>query len=529
MTWMNSLDVSLSEAREQFPQNVTIASIEHSQRNYLISLECLDDMNRMGLGHLPLSAVALPYEMSSILTQPHEENLIRDVSRHLSDYFTNFFVAAIYELQSLFASQQKEAFIIGGITRDMLLSSERRFEIQDVDIIVEGNALDAAAFVSQSSRNFDLVQTFAPFGTAKLSYKNQIEIDFASTRREVYRACGALPEIVEMGVPLDQDIIRRDFTINALALSIVNPGEVIDCSGGLKDLENRKVRLLKAASFFEDPTRIMRALRYATRFDLTLAEDTSYLLDRFLEWMPQVYKGGGDRIRAEICEFFCLPETPVKTKWMNFWVEKGLHRLMDTRLPDVLDLPLPDVLDLPLPVERIAERLSVMRERLEGIWTDDLTWEVYITAIMLGLPEKAIEGAAFRIGLTRHEMDVVEKSLRLLRENVVCTLTPQEKVTRIYDIFHSMPAGAACVGILLSPQYEAPLEAFIRYRRELEPVRLEVSGDDIIKLGVPQGEQIGKLLKALLYVKLQGKVHHRLEEISWLKANIANLLEESAS
>lgn len=515
MTWLNTLDVNITEALDRFPSHVPVASVEVDRQVYLIALASLKDMVQMALGHLPLKTIALPYEISDILTRPHEENLIKDVSHHLSDYFPNFFVAAIYELQSLFTGYHQNAYIIGGITRDMLLSPERRFDIQDVDVLIEGNALEAARYVDSVSKNFDLLQAFEAFNTAKVDYKGEIELDFASTRREIYQSCGALPEVVEIGVPLEEDIIRRDFTMNALALSIVHPGQIIDCCGGLKDLETRLLRLLKTPSFFEDPSRILRAYRNAIRMELDFAPDTQLLLDQFLQWMPQVYRGGGDRIRAELACLLCLPESDLKAKWLDHFLEKGLHRLIDTSLPEQLDLPISQ--------DQFSAKLQRMQSVFASQWTETLSWELYLAFLLLGLPKASIGPAMHRIELTRHEIEVVEKSLRLLQENYLHAVTPEDSAVKLYEVFHGLPMAAALMGIVLSSQFENVLEAFVKYKRDYATVKLEINGDDILKLGVPQGEQVGRLLKEVLYAKLQGKVYHRIEELNWVKA----LLQES--
>ncbi len=509
MTWLDSLDVSIAEALECYPDAVSVASVTTPHETFLVSRDSLADMHHMQLGHLPLSAITLPYHQSEILTRSHEEKLVRNFSHHLTDYFPNYFVAAIYELQSLFAQTGFKAYIIGGITRDLLLSSERRFEVQDVDIIIEGKALDAARSVCARSRNFSLEQTFTPFGTLKLDYRKQIALDFASTRKEVYSHCGALPEIVELGVPLEVDIIRRDFTINALGLSIVHPGQVIDYTGGLQDLEAKVIRIIKPPSFFEDPTRIIRAHRFAMRLDFAWSDDTLLLLDQFLTWMPEVYKGGGDRIHEELTRFFSHPETAFKLQALEFFLSKGLHRLIDTSLPTKIELP--------VPLGKISERIEILQHALGDLWRESLSWEIYISFIFMSIPAAQVQTAMHRLNLSRPEIETVERSIRLLHENIICPLSASQNPMMLYDVFHGKPLGTVCVGLILSPQFTDPLEAFLTYKRTLEPIKLEVSGDDIIKLGVPQGEQVGRLLKALHYAKLQGKVAHRLDELAWLK------------
>jgi hypothetical protein len=235
--------------------------------------------------------------------------------------------------------------------------------------------------------------------------------------------------------------------------------------------------------------------------------------------MPQVYKGGGDRIREELRGFLILPESERKQQWFEFFVEKGLHRLIDTSLPHPLDLPVSP--------EQISVRVHTLEEQLGSLWQPHHAWEIYLAFILLGLPEDRADSAMHRLGLTRSEIEVVEKSFRLMHENVICPLKQTDPAPTLYDTFYNFPMAAACVGIILSPQFETNLEAFVRYKRDLASVKLEVTGDDIIKMGVPQGEHVGKLLKSLLHAKLQGKVHHRVDEISWLKKQLAGQPEES--
>src|SRR5436309_1146949 len=106
MTWIDTLDLPIEEALRHFPEQAEIASIQQGPETFLISRETLLDMQQMQLAHLPVSTVALPGTWSEMLTRPHQENIVRDYSHHLGDYFPNFFVAAIYELQSLFSVQQ---------------------------------------------------------------------------------------------------------------------------------------------------------------------------------------------------------------------------------------------------------------------------------------------------------------------------------------------------------------------------------------------------------------------------------------
>ena len=151
--------------------------------------------------------------------------------------------------------------------RDLLLGRE----IFDVDITVEGDAIELAEFL-ETKTSAKILQTQPELRTAKIRFENGVEIDFASTRTEAYPKKGHLPVLVKTGCGLMEDALRRDFTINAMAASLnsENFGEIIDNTGGLEDLEKKQLRILHKGSFIDDPTRIIRGLKFAVRFGFEL-------------------------------------------------------------------------------------------------------------------------------------------------------------------------------------------------------------------------------------------------------------------
>ena len=474
-------------------------------------------METMGLTALPLSVVAIPQTLDKIIKCRLQDNIVRDVTRHLCDYFPNFFVAALYELESFFTQHEVEAYIIGGITRDMLLSSERRFEVEDVDITIQGQAIEVAEQLAKASRNFHLKEVFEQFGTARLDYKTSVDVDFASTRIERYMACASLPEVTERGVPLVRDVVRRDFTINALALSLSDLGKVIDCHSGLADIESKQIRVLKPVSFFEDPSRIYRMLKFWVRLDFTPSRDTEYLLTQFMAHIRDVYKGGGDRIKYELIDFLSLPESPLKLIVLQYFIAQRLHLLIDTQLPEVLDLPCsPELLSYRM--TRLVERLQ---EFYEDDWVPEHTGMIYTLLILASFEEDEAWHAAHRLGLTRTERDALSQVFSLLGENTVNSLTHgAHPPSEIYAVFAPLHFYAACVGLLLSPAFDVTLDAYLLYRTRYEDIRIELDGDDFLAAGVPQGEAIGQYKQALLAARLDGEVISRLDELEWLKAKL---------
>ncbi len=163
------------------------------------------------------------------------------------------------------------AYIVGGVVRDILLGKE----VWDIDFVVEGSAIEVAEKLAERYRV--KAHPFPEFGTAHLKV-GKLKLEFATARRETYRKPGAYPEVEPAS--LKEDLIRRDFTINAMAIS-VNPedfGILIDYFGGLRDLRDRVIRILHPVSFIEDPVRILRALRFAGRLGFRLSRSTEKLL-----------------------------------------------------------------------------------------------------------------------------------------------------------------------------------------------------------------------------------------------------------
>jgi tRNA nucleotidyltransferase (CCA-adding enzyme) len=191
------------------------------------------------------------------------------------------------------AGKRKQPFyLVGGVVRDLLLGQAG--DVCDIDLVVEGDAVGLAAAFAEKVGGKLVVHLM--FNTAKIEL-GKWTIDIAMARTETYAKPGALP-MVAAGT-LRTDIFRRDFTVNAMAVSINsdNYGELIDLYGGLKDLKNKSIRVLHDKSFSDDATRIWRAVRYEQRLGFRIEPATLSLLNRDLPLMKTV---GGYRLRHEL-------------------------------------------------------------------------------------------------------------------------------------------------------------------------------------------------------------------------------------
>jgi tRNA nucleotidyltransferase (CCA-adding enzyme) len=184
-------------------------------------------------------------------------------------------------------------YLVGGVVRDLLLKGNNF----DLDLAVEGDAISFARLVAD---RYDAgLALFERFATARLALPNGLKVDIASTRRESYADPAALPDV--QTASLDEDLFRRDFTINAMAIQLnsANWGQLRDPYGGQQDLKARTLRVLHDYSFIDDPTRIFRAIRFARRFGFRIAPRTGRLLARAAK-SDLVARLSGPRLANEI-------------------------------------------------------------------------------------------------------------------------------------------------------------------------------------------------------------------------------------
>lgn len=207
--------------------------------------------------------------------------------------------------------KEDKLYYIGGIVRDELL----KIPSLDTDLCYEGNAIEFA-----QKQGLNIIKTNNDFGTVRV-LEDSKEIDIASTRTETYPRKGHLPKVDNIGCPLREDLKRRDFTINAMAKR-TSDGELIDYFNGLDDIKNKIIRVLHKNSFIDDPTRIIRGLKFSVRFGFELSEETKKLQDEYLNNIN--YDMSYHRIRKELIETFNLDSAEAYDKF----VEQGIYKLL---------------------------------------------------------------------------------------------------------------------------------------------------------------------------------------------------------
>ena len=350
-------------------------------------------------------------------------------------------------------------YYIGGIVRDFLLNRESL----DIDITYAGNAIEYCA------RFGDVLQINPDFGTIKVLVDGR-EVDFASTRTEKYEKKGHLPQVDRLGVSLKEDVLRRDFTINALAMS-VSTGEIVDYTGGVEDLNNGILRVLHDRSFIDDPTRIIRGLKFAMRFGFDLDEHTKNLQDEYLANIN--YDMSYARVKKELIETFGYSGKMARgLQWAyDRFINDGIYRLVT---PDEVENP------------------SVNIENLIMDYPVEHQWLVFAGTLR----------DLSRLPLTRTEQKIVD-------DVPACGLSGDFEIYKAFE--HLRTESILLYGILYD-EYTAR-----RYLDVLRHIKITVNGEDLKKLGFPPSQEYSKCFDFVLKEKLKNPYITRGDELILVK------------
>jgi tRNA nucleotidyltransferase (CCA-adding enzyme) len=369
------------------------------------------------------------------------------------------------------------AYLVGGAVRDLLRGSAH----VDLDVVVEGDALSVARTVAEKLAGEALEHD--RFGTATVSAP-ELRVDMATARRERYPAPGALPEVDR--APLADDLGRRDFTINAMAASLSGEdvGALHDPHGGRADLDAGVVRVLHDRSFTDDPTRLLRALRYEARLGGRLDPETERLAREAIA-DGALGTVSGKRIRDELLDLLREPEAPA-----------ALERMRELKLDCALH-----------PAWRVMpERAASAMLACADTGADPAL--ASLAALMVPDAE-ALHPLLDRLALTRHERDRVSRAAEV-GGHLAHRLRGDLPDSRIHALLHGEPLETLAVTLA----WGAPGEPVLRYLSDLRGARLEVTGDDLIAAGVPESPALGEALQETLRRKLDGEVSGREDELA---------------
>ncbi|MHA2611530.1 MAG: CBS domain-containing protein [bacterium JZ-2024 1] len=366
--------------------------------------------------------------------------------------------------------------LVGGPARDLIL----RKPIKDWDFLVEGNALLLAGEVAHFFSGE--LQTHSQFHTARVRLK-RMELDFATARTEEYPSAAELPRVSPSSIIAD--LLRRDFTINALAI-LLNPKEfglLIDPVRGWDDLQNGLLRILHNLSFLEDPSRILRIIRYKSRFGFRIEENTERLLRRAIS-AGMLKRLSPDRLRNEL--FRCLKEKQTAQ------VLRELHSwgVFSSFFPQFV---FPS--SLFEPEDRIAQALQ---ELAPSSPSSEITYFLALgSEVPLKLRRKFFP--LFRLDKkTQKASDLISRLETFWQKLLTATSS-----SSIYFLLKDVPVE---VQVVLLAKYPELKEKIRIYQQVLQHTRLRITGDDLVERGFPEGPDIGWVLRQVLRLRLDDKI-----------------------
>lgn len=351
--------------------------------------------------------------------------------------------------------KDKNLYYVGGVVRDEILNAASF----DTDFCYEGNAVEFA-------KNLNVIKVNPDFGTVRILF-NDKEIDIASTREETYPMAGHLPVVKNLGCSLKDDLKRRDFTINAMAKNTVT-GEVIDYFGGVQDIKDKKIRILHANSFVDDPTRIVRALKFSVRFGFDLEHETRMLQDEYLANIN--YDMSYHRLKKELKETFNLniPEA------YNRFVEQGIYKLLGEN--------------------QVLSSSSFSADecaRLISQYFPQKPWIVWLGDFNLS-----------KLELTAEEHEILES---------VPEIVPQTDY-EIYKLFEKLPLESILLYAL-----KIDYKTAVHYLENLKTIKINIDGEDLKTLGIPQGRIYKEIFDYILFEKIKNPEMQKTEELSLVR------------
>ncbi len=397
-------------------------------------------------------------------------------------------------------------FAVGGVVRDLLRDPPAGRRFADLDLVVEGDAIAFARRLAEEVGGHLTVHS--GFGTASIegALASRVgepsgspigRVDAASSRRERYEAPGALPEVAP--APLAEDLRRRDFSVNAMAISLAPSvfGRLVDPLGGLRDLGARRLRVLHPLSFVEDPTRIFRAARYAARLRFSLDADSLRAL-RLAVKIAKYPALSGQRLFAELELLAGEPEAQTAFKLLLRWKALRLWNI-GYRSASGIARRLPAATRL----------LAWARER--GIAVD--AGELYLVALLADQRPEVASAALHRLAVRGEPFARLRAALAA--RPLAASLERESRLSRAADMARTQPMIAlAAAWMLGGGRARRRLEWFLSEGRAVRPL---LAGEDVVALGVPRGPRVGDCLAALRRGRLDGALVTVAQEREFVK------------
>lgn len=379
-------------------------------------------------------------------------------------------------------------YVVGGFVRDLFLNKETK----DIDIVVEGDSILLAQEIKKEM-NVN-IHIYPDFKTCTINYPDGLRIDIASSRREYYKEPASLPK-VEISHSLREDLLRRDFTINTLAISINKNsfGKLIDLLGGYKDLKEKKIRVLHKLSFIDDPSRIMRAIRYSSKLKFKIEKETKNLIISTIK-TGLFTDARNTRIKEEL--FMILGDKDTAISGLKLMKKLGALKMIHRKLElkkETLDS-----------IEKSENLIDELIKTGEIVRRDEANFFLLISELNYVNRKELIERWNMKRDFIKDDNyynEIIEK-LKTVKDN--------------YDIYNILKNLSIYELIYLS-NFKEVCDIIKKYLFNLKNLKLKITGKDLIKIGFKPSVEFREIFETLRKELLDGKIKTYEDEINFAK------------
>ncbi|UUV18486.1 CBS domain-containing protein [Fusobacteria bacterium ZRK30] len=380
-------------------------------------------------------------------------------------------------IEAVSKKRDEKVFLVGGIVRDLILGINNK----DIDIVVEGDGIKFALELKEML-GAKKVRIHEKFKTAVVVVHDDLKLDIASSRLEYYEYPTSLP-VVEYGNIRD-DMYRRDFSINAMALEIdsYNFGKLIDFYSGYDDLANKKIRILHNLSFIEDPTRIIRAFRFAARYGFELEKDTEIFLknaidDGFLK------KISWPRVKQELEILFSDKNL---TRGMGFLNKYNVFKEINSNI------------EYDLEMKKNIEKIESLEELLNFV--NIKKWLLVFLIILENLEKKELDLVFKKFNFSNKFIEKYDYGI-LIREKILDKLDSANKNSDIYNALKNISMEIITL-IYIQNRKEKIKIKIENYIYNLSKIKPLIRGEDLLKNGDVPGVEFKEKLNTYFMKQL---------------------------
>ncbi len=389
----------------------------------------------------------------------------------------------------------QSVYVVGGFVRDLLLKHPN----DDVDLVVEG---DGIAFAASLAREYGgRYKAHPKFKTAVVILPDGQRVDVATARLEYYEYPAALPTVELSSIKMD--LYRRDFTVNALAvhLSPDRFGELVDFFGAQRDIKERVLRVLHSLSFVEDPTRIVRAIRFSERFGFRIGGQTDRLIKNAVRH-NFFHKLSGSRVFHEL-RLILQEQNPLAClrRMQSYKLLAAIHPLLSlTPTKEAVLLEVDNVINW---------------YRLLYIDPQPQIWLVYFLALCTGLDPEQFAIVSRRLGFSKRvaaDIAALRQQIRDTAQGLFNWEYHKGALSELYFLLEPLAVEGALYLMARNPR--EPLQKYVsQHLTSLREKRVEVTGNDLKKLGIEPGPRYAAILRQVQAAAIDGYAVCRAEQL----------------